>query len=229
MTFKDIVVNKMKVIIGIPGDSFSQKFLLTWSKTLCELSKNYDISISPGKSSFVPFARMQTLGLNVLRGKDQKPFNGQHYDVFVSIDSDIVWDPSQLFELIESTKIHPVVSGYYMMDDNKNFSVVEKWDTDYLKNFGTFKFLQIPDLENSPKFMDISYTGLGFFACRKEVLDSLTYPYFHCDLQTITGNDVEIVSMCGEDVAFCKNIKDSGYDIMLHTSLRVGHEKKMVL
>jgi len=84
---------KLNVIIGLPGDHFSQAFLLSWTNTIYTIisSNRYDLKISPGKSSFVPFARMHTLGLDVLRGKAQKAFHNESYDVFVSIDSDVVF------------------------------------------------------------------------------------------------------------------------------------------
>lgn len=249
---------KLKIIIGLPGDSFSQAFLLAWTNTIYTLmnTNRYDIKISPGKSSFVPFARMQTLGLDVLRGKNQKAFHKEDYDVFVSIDSDVVYSPIQLIELIECTKLHPVVSGYYMMQDNKNFAVVKEWNKTYFAENGTFKFLQPKDVEedvkkfseelqerekaekekrdpgqlSNPNFMKVSYVGMGFFACRKEVLEALSYPFFNRELQRMRGKDgLELVDMCSEDVAFCKNIEDAGFDIMLNTRLRVGHEKKVVL
>lgn len=244
---------KLTVIIGLPGDHFSQAFLLSWTQALVALiqTNRYDIRVAPGKSSFVPFARMQTLGLNTLRGKNQKPFNGDAYDVFVSIDSDVVFFPAQLIELIESTKIHPVVSGYYMMSDKTHFAVVKDWDKDYFIKNGTFSFMEPKDLDTYwkkhqehielhkkaeeekqplPEFVNVSYAGMGFFACRKEVLDALQYPYFHRELQRIHAKDgLDFVEMCSEDVAFCKNIQDAGYDVMLHTTLRVGHEKAIIL
>ncbi len=249
---------KKKVIIGLPGDRFSQAFLLSWTETLVALlnSGRYEVIVSPGKSSFVSFARMQTLGLDVLRGKSQKPFNGADYDVFVSIDSDVVFSPVQLMELIECTSVHPVVSGYYMMANNKHFAVVRDWNKSHFAEHGTFAFLEPKEVEEDikafgaelearrkaveakeelkplspPKFIKVSYAGLGFFACRKEVLDALSYPYFNRELQRIRGKDgVELVDMCSEDVALCKNIEDAGFDIMLNTRLRVGHEKSVVL
>lgn len=68
---------KKKVVIGIPGDNFSSKFLVSWTSALNVLweTQKYDLIISPGVSSYVTFARMQTLGLDVLRGIQQKPFN----------------------------------------------------------------------------------------------------------------------------------------------------------
>lgn len=249
---------KKRVIIGLPGDRFSQAFLLSWTDTLVALlnTNRYTVVVSPGKSSFVSFARMQTLGLDVLRGKNQKPFNGMEYDVFVSIDSDVVFSPVQLIELIESTEIHPVVSGYYMMANNKNYAVVRDWNKTYFAEHGSFSFLEPKDTEadikafaaeleerkrcveakeelkplSTPRFERVSYVGLGFFACRKEVLDALSYPYFNRELQRVRGKDgVELVDMCSEDVAFCKNVEDAGFDIMLNTRLRVGHEKSVVL
>ena len=249
---------KTRVIIGLPGDHFSQAFLLSWTQTLHTLwqTNRYDIVVSPGKSSFVPFARMHTLGLDVRRGKNQKPFNGEAYDVFVTLDSDVVFSAQQLIELIECTKVHPVVAGYYMMANNKQFAVVRDWNKAHFAEHGTFPFLEPKDVEAQvktfldamnerkkaeeakeepkplpePEFMKVSYAGLGFFACKKEVLDSLQYPYFNRELQRLRGKDgLELVDMCGEDVAFCKNIEDAGYDIMLNTRLRVGHEKSVIL
>lgn len=249
---------KLRVIVGLPGDHFSQSFLLAWTETIHALinTGRYEIIVSPGKSSFVSFARMHTLGLNVLRGKNQKPFNGEAYDVFLTIDSDVVFSPVQVVELIECTKIHPVVAGYYMMANNKQFAVVKDWNKEFFIKNGTFEFLEPKDVEpyvtrfqaeleqrkkdleekkelgslSQPEFIKVSYAGLGFFACRKEVLDALQYPYFNRDLQRMrTKEGVELVDMCSEDVAFCKNIEDAGFDIMLNTRLRVGHEKPIVL
>jgi hypothetical protein len=249
---------KTRVIIGLPGDHFSQAFILSWTQTLHSLwqTGRYDIVVSPGKSSFVTFARMHTLGVDVRRGKNQKPFNGEAYDVFVTLDSDVVFSAQQLIELIECTKLHPVVAGYYMMANNKQFAVVRDWNKSHFAEHGTFPFLEPKDVETQvktfldainerkkaeeakeevkplpePEFMKVSYAGLGFFACKKEVLDSLQYPFFNRELQRLRGKDgLELVDMCSEDVAFCKNIEDAGYDIMLNTRLRVGHEKSVIL
>jgi hypothetical protein len=44
-----------------------------------------------------------------------------------------------------------------------------------------------------------------------------------------TKDGLELVDMCSEDVALCKNIEDAGFDIMVNTRLRVGHEKNVIL
>ena len=239
--------DKRRVVIGIPGSSFSNQFLMSWTQTMYTLweSSKYDVVLAPGVSSFVSFARMKTLGLDVLRGKDQKPFNGMDYDVFITIDSDIIWSPDQLIELIDSTDTHPVVAGMYMMADCKHLAVVKDWDTAFFKQNGTFEFLTLEALETlktatDAKFVPVSYVGMGFMAIRKEVLDSLKYPYFHADLQQINPDPPApdapdapaaptIVEMCSEDVSLCKNIQAAGYTVYLHTGLRVGHLKQLVI
>jgi len=227
-----------RIILAVPGDTFTSNFLLSWTQTLYTLWKSgkYEILVSPGTSSFVSFARMKTLGLSVLRGKDQKPFDNKiDYFAWITIDSDIVFRPESLLELLAALEIEPVVAGYYSMADGKSFAVVKDWDTEYFKNNGTFKFLQKPDIdqwqnETKDVFMPVSYSGLGFFGARKEVLDALKYPYFDTPLQQIDGPDnLQLVDICSEDVAFCKNIQAAGYTIQLHTGLRVGHEKRVIL
>ena len=80
------------------------------------------------------------------------------------------------------------------------------------------------------EYVSVEYTGMGFFACTREVLEKLEYPYFHTPLQEIELEDGDVArDMASEDVSFCKNIKAAGYDIVVKTSLRVGHEKNVVL
>ena len=228
---------KKRIVIGIPGSSFSTSFLLSWTRCLYALweSHKYDVVIAPGTSSFVSFARMKTMGLDVLRGKDQKPFNGMQYDVFVTLDSDMVFTADQLIELIENTDTHPVVAGVYMMADCTHLAVVRDWDIPYFTEHGTFKFMTPDELADIKKittanFIPVSYVGMGFMAMRKEVLDSLSYPYFHSDLQRMTKSDgTEIVEMCSEDVSLCKNIQAAGYTIYINTNMRVGHCKEVVI
>jgi hypothetical protein len=223
----------MKIVIGLPGDSFSEKFLQCWTGTVVELMKNgHQITIAPGVSSFVSFARMKTLGLDVMRGEDQKPFNGNtDYDLWITLDSDMVFKPSDVLELINATERYPVVAGYYMMSNGTHFATVKKWDPKYFKQNGTFQFMTQADIDAEKEtFIPVSYVGLGFFACRRHVLEALRYPYFDAPLQKFTKADGTVLKdMCSEDVAFCKNIQAAGFDVMLHTKLRIGHEKRVVL
>lgn len=234
-------VRKPRVVIGLPGNRFSDTFLICWSQALAELLKNgeFDFMISTGYSSFVSFARMKTLGLDVLRGHGQKPFNDADYDVFLTIDSDVVFNAAQIKELVNGALEHGVVSGMYMMADRKHLAVVREWDTDHFIKNGSFQFLTEEDVESwtkdekrkeGEKYMEVSYAGMGFFALTKEVLNTLKYPYFWHPLIEIEGDDGKIYrDQCSEDVAFCRNLQAKGHKIYLHTGLRVGHEKTVIL
>jgi len=231
-------IEKKRVILALPGDNFSSAFLMSLLATMNALldSNKYQLIISPGISSYVTFARMQTLGLNVLRGSEQKVFNGEAFDYWITIDSDQVFSPVQIIDLLDSLETHPVVAGCYRMSNLTHYPVVEEWDTEFFKKNGSFEFMGVEKLEAWKKenegenFLKVSYAGMGFFGMRKEVLDAMKYPYFDSEATTIEGeNGVVLNDIMSEDVAFCKNIQKAGYDIMLKATLRVGHEKKIVL
>ena len=215
-----------KVIIALPGRTFSGGFMLNLLETVQTLkSKNYNVMITNEYSSYVTFSRMKTLGLDVRRGPDQKPFGGKvDYDVWVTIDSDIRFTPEQIIELIEDTNKYPVVSGLYRMEDLKHYACVKEWDTKYFKTNGSFEFMK-SDEDIKDKYISVAYNGMGFFACRKGVIEKLKYPYFSYPLIEIDG----LRDTCSEDVSFCKNLTDAGFEITVNTTLRVGHEKTLVI
>tara|TARA_B100001559_G_scaffold285835_1_gene261914 strand:- start:876 stop:1547 length:672 start_codon:yes stop_codon:yes gene_type:complete len=221
-----------RVIIALPGDRFSGAFLRNWSNALLYLqNKGYTVMMVNDYSSFVPFSRMKTLGLDTLRGVNQKPFNGEvDYDVWVTIDSDVIFIPEQLEQLIEDTDKHPIVSGIYRMLDMKHYAAVKTWNANYFKKHGSFKFLRVDDLEGAPNYIKVAYNGMGFMAIKREVLEKMKYPYFHRELQVFEMDDGTVVNeMCSEDVSFCKNAKDVGYDVIVNTELKVGHMKELVI
>ena len=233
----DAPPKKKTVVIALPGREFSGNFLVAWTRTLMTLyERGYAVILLNRFSSFVSFSRMQTLGLDVLRGADQKPFNGQlDYDVWMTIDSDVLFTPEQVLELIENTEIHPVVSGLYRMADLTHYPAIQDWDTDFFAQHGTFQFLTPETVDawrnaTQQMFMPVVYNGLGFFACRRGVIESMAYPYFWAPLQEIMTPDGKLLrDMCSEDVAFCKNLKAAGHTVMVNTNLRVGHEKTLTI
>jgi hypothetical protein len=221
-----------KVIIALPGREYSGAFLMNWSQTLIELSRRkYPVILLNEYSSFVTFSRMKTLGLDVMRGATQVPFDGKlDYDVWLTIDSDIIFTAEQVIELIEDTDKYPVVSGLYRMADMVHYAAVKMWDLEHFKKHGTFEFIKVNELDTTEKYIKVAYNGMGFFACRKGVIENLKYPYFSYPLIEIETEDGKLLrDMCSEDVAFCKNLKDAGYSVVVNTSLRVGHEKMLVI
>ena len=230
-------VNLKRIIFALPGDNFSSKFLISWTSTISKVMdmRKYDILISPATGSFVSFVRMKTLGLDTLRGDNQKPFDNQDFDVWITIDSDIIFTPEQVIDLIDSTEHHPVVAGMYRMSDLVNYAFVKDWDINYFKENGTFKFstpeeIEVWKKETSFKYYPVAYTGMGFMAVKKEVFDKMRYPYFDSELHIIETDDGKTIrDISSEDVAFSKNIIKAGYQIMINTDIRVGHLKSLII
>jgi len=188
-------------------------------------NKGHQVMISQQYSSVVHFARAKCLGGDVLKGKDQKPFQGQmDYDVMMWIDSDILFKPEDLFSLLESP--HDVTAGVYMMEDLQHFATVKEWNKEFFEKKGTFKFLRPDDIIGSPQYIQVAYTGMGWMAIRKGVVEDLKYPWFHSELEKVTD---EIVDMNSEDVTFCKALWEAGHPIHIDTKIRVGHQKLIAI
>jgi hypothetical protein len=221
----------VKVVFCMPGRTYSREFLLAWSDVLMQASsRGHQIMISQQYSSVVHFARAKCLGGDVLKGPDQKPFQGSvDYDVMMWIDSDIVFKPEDFFALLESP--HDVTAGLYMMEDLQHFAAVKDWNEDYFQKFGTFKFLRPDDLEGAgseskdSSYLPVAYAGMGWMLIRKGVVESIKYPWFWSDLQTVG----DLVDMNSEDVAFCRALQAAGHQIHVDTKVRVGHQKYMII
>tara|TARA_B000000477_G_scaffold121431_1_gene124046 strand:+ start:873 stop:1583 length:711 start_codon:yes stop_codon:yes gene_type:complete len=229
------IVKKI-IVLAIPGDNFSSKFLICWTNTLNTLwqTGKYEFIIASGVNDFLPYARMKTLGLNVMNGIFQKPFSGSNFDIWLTINNDILFSPEQIIELIESTEKHPVVSGLYKNEDLINFSAVKNLESSYFVKNGFYEHLTQESIdqwknETQLKYMPVAYTGLGFFAMRSEVLNRMAYPYFNGDMIEIIEGEKIIRNYTSEDFNFCQNIKKLGYEIVVNTDIRVGHLKNLVI
>jgi hypothetical protein len=215
----------MKIIFCMPGRSYSREFLLSWSDLLMQANgKGHQVMISQQYSSVVHFARAKCLGGDVLKGPDQKPFQGQvEYDAMMWIDSDIVFKPDDFFKMLESP--HDVTAGLYMMEDLQHFAAVRDWNEDMFVKSGTFKFLRPDDVQGAAEYMPVAYAGMGWMLIKKGVVEDIKYPWFWSDLQKVGG----LTDMNSEDVAFCRALNAAGHQVHVDTTVRVGHQKLMII
>lgn len=218
----------MNIILALPGNNFSGNFLDCYTDTLQFFGqKGWSYGVSRRESSNVYHVRSMCLGADVLRGKKQAPFNGSvKYDWIVWIDSDIVWNPTQLEELLKTDG--DIVSGLYRMSNGTQYTAVEEWDTAYFRKNGTFKFLTPDDLK-LPKYskpFDVSYVGMGFMAVKYGVFEKLDYPWFEAQSFDLGEG---VYDFCSEDVGFCLKAIEAGYKVRVNPKIIVGHEKKLVI
>jgi hypothetical protein len=231
---KQETIQKKVIALAFQGEKFSSKFLLCWTNTLTVLwqTGKYEFLVACGDNPSIYHSRLRTLGLN---NEIHKPFNGNKFDCWITIDYNMLFTPQQLIELIESLDEHPVVSGLYKSEDAVSFFAVKTLDNDYYSKNGSYKFVTQEDLDNwkketESKYMDIEFTGLSFFGVKYEVIEKLKYPYFNGDILSIKKqDDSEYKIITGEDYNFCKNVREAGYTIMLNTDLRLGNSVNIVI
>ena len=233
--------NKPTVIICVPGRTFSNRFFISWSECLIKLFYKYNVNVSNEYSSQVNFARSKCLGAHVLKGPDQKPFQGElDYDVLLWLDSDMVFNYELIDGLIQSClHTHPVVSGVYSIDGGQHLSCVKDWNNEYFAKHGHFEFLTEETarelLAEETEWLKCAYSGMGCMAIRKGVIENerFKYPWFFSDVKQIyTGNQSMpyITEGMSEDVCFVRKLIDNGIidGVMVNLKLRFGHEKSIV-
>jgi hypothetical protein len=219
-----------KVIFALPGREFSGRFLQCWTELVYACLQNgIQPVMSQHYSPLLYYVRNMCLGGDNLRGIDQKPFGGQlDYDYIMWIDSDVVFTPDHFFKLLQDDK--DIASGLYMMADNTHYATVEDWDDEFFLKHGHFQFLNREMVQaKQGKLFTADYTGFGWVLIKKGVFESLQYPWFQPVWTEYNINGKIVRDFTMEDVAFCKMIKEKGYDVWIDPTVIVGHEKTVVL
>jgi hypothetical protein len=213
-----------KIVFCLTGTSFSGRFFDCFLELVVYcVRQKIRFVFTRGESPVVYYARNMCLGGDVLRGENQKPFDGKiDYTHLMWIDNDIIFKPAQFQKLLDYDK--NIISGIYLMSDQMHFATVKEWDEEKFKKQGCFDFLTHNDIKDKG-LLDVAYTGMGFMLIKKGVFESLSYPWFRPLFYDFNG----IKDFCSEDVSFCRLIKEKGYQIFVDPQLHVGHEKKIIL
>ena len=102
------------------------------------------------------------------------------------------------------------------------------WEMPSYLNF-LDKCLQDKDIEaKKGKLFKADYQGMGWMLVRKNVFESLKYPWFHPRLLK-WKNHPNWADFCFDDVEFCLRARENGYDIFIDPGVRLGHEKIKIL
>ena len=221
----------IKVVFCLPGKSFSNYFLESWSNLLYACPQ---LEVKPAMrwatSSNVYHVRNLCLMGQPELGKDQKVFNGQiDYDYIMWIDSDSVFTNKDFVKLLgqmENNKNIHILSGLYLKDGGKEYTAVLGLNSKYYEKHGKPKTLTPEDLRHKNKILKVDYTGMGFMLVRRGVFESIDYPWFQpMRLQGSSG----FIGFTGEDASFCLRAKEKGFDTYIDPTLVIGHEKSVIL
>jgi hypothetical protein len=71
----------------------------------------------------------------------------------------------------------------------------------------------------------VDFTGFGFLAIRKGVMEAMRYPWFKYYVHDHDGIEVGT----SEDIGWCCRVKELGYQVYVDPDVRVGHKKEILV
>jgi hypothetical protein len=231
----------VNIIFCIPGREFTANFLQCWTNLVNTLyQNNISYALSNAYSPVVYYARSACLRGHVLKGRQQKPFQGEvTYDYIMWIDSDIVFQPQDFYTLLqkmEQDKSLQLLAGTYLMADGVHTTIVDNWDEEFFSNNGSFSFLTMPEVKAKSDQLDVKaknglfeavYAGFGWLMVRYGVHESFEYPFFKPQFHELKGG--EIYDFSSEDASFFLELREKGIKCYIDPNVNVGHEKQVVL
>lgn len=143
-------------------------------------------------------------------------------DVFLMIDSDIVFEPRDAMKLVERCRTqYPVISAAYAIRDGKQIA-------SRIRPGETVEF----HADAEPVAVD--YAATGFLAVRRDVIDTLIkrlplchagqpwsfWPFFDHRIVELPNGDHEYIS---EDWDFSLKCREAGIPVYLDPSIRLKH------
>ena len=188
LTMLDEKNKKTSVVFCVPGNSFSPGFFASWTKLLHFMHLNPDV-IEPHYINYyspnIYNLRNQMLGGKSDGGKFQTPCEEDYkLDYIFLIDSDMVFDPMQVFRMIykmEKYKLDAMIAPYYM-GDGKTLTVIKDDSEKTLSEKGQFKYFSFQELQTIGKLnenmADVANGGFGFACIAARCFDRIEYPWF---------------------------------------------------
>jgi len=131
---------------------------------------------------------------------------------------------------VNPEKDHPIAAGWYCTEDGRTTSVAHWLDEDdFRNNGGVMNHEMVDGISKRKKPFTVDYTGFGWVMIKNGVFEhpEMKYPWFAPKMQVFESGAVQ--DMCGEDVSFCLDAKDIGFEIWCDPRIRVGHEKTRVI
>ena len=138
--------------------------------------------------------------------------------------------------VVDESKQRPIVSGWYCTEDGRTTSVAH-WleEDDFANNGGVMNHETLDTIQKRTKPFTVDYAGFGWLLIQKGVFEDfdengkkkIEYPWFAPKMQVFESGNVQ--DMCGEDVSFCLDAKEAGFEIWCDPRIRVGHEKTRII
>ena len=233
-------VKKRTIVFCIPGETFSNEFLRSWTEifAFCMMNNITPIMSNASDNNWYSL-RNKCLMSNVINGITQQPFQGKlDYDYIMWINSNMIFNVEMFKKLLAHNR--DIVSGLYLSKDIQRYEVITKLDKDYLYKNGDYERLSRDNLNERknkqnnmglPPVLDVDYCGMGFMLLKKGVLEKFQYPWFKPSLTTLQDGSGNILlqDYNNDEFYFCMRCKDLGFNIYVDTEVIVGCQKNIIL
>lgn len=181
----------MKIFVALPAYD-RRVYAQTMLSVFGDRSPNHHMTVSVVEAC--PYIRQA-------RNELVETFLRGTYDVFLSIDSDVSWNPGSIAKLVESG--YPVAAGLYPKR------------VPYVTEFSA-KLLPEAKREMQGEWMRMAGVPLGLCAIHRDVFvlmkEELKRGYvFHENIDF------------GEDILFCKEFRELGGEVWADTTMPVRH------
>lgn len=208
-------MNHYDIVIATPGSLITGAYVRSLAKTIEALeSKGITWKFVNHESPTLRHARERCINN---RDDDEfnspLPFSGEFtYNKIMWIDSDIQWEPEDVFTLYYSER--EIVTGAYMQTNGTIAISFDERSSPYPH--------QIPTSRESI----VQSCGFGFICIKQGVFESLPRPWFD---NFLFHKDGTVGSYATEDSAWCAKARDNGFKIWFNPNVRVIHNKTMSL
>lgn len=132
---------------------------------------------------------------------------------FLFIDSDISFTYLDIEKIHNLSEKHPVIFFPYITHADHNSYQCGEW-----RNFTGIIGNKYPIKTKGLK--KISWCGAGFLYVKKEIMESINYPYFRSYVMDIGPHSVQV----GEDIGFCIQLAEKKIPIYCDFDNPVSHK-----
>lgn len=215
------------MIFCLPGDRFSGKFLQCWTKTIIHcMTHGINMYLLQMYSSNVYHVRECFLSQHVISDtRNIKPFGGREYDYAMHIDSDQVWTPQDIEDLI--ARDVDVVSGAIRVAEIEQYAF--GWfDEQLLNETNQLKRMTVEQMEGKKALIDVDFLGLAFTLVKYGIFEKLKFPWFEPLKFSENQKARRKIGWCGEDLSLCERLRNEGVKLYIDPQIIIKHEKSFL-
>jgi hypothetical protein len=204
---------KPRLVMCLPGESYSQEWVTQWTEILCQLSTWFEI---------VPIFSWCT-NVYTTRESLAKAAADAHPDYICWIDDDNLVAPGQIVTLINHLISNPTIDmvGGWCWLRSGMYIVVDLVSCGYFDGLKAKPYTYAQLMQGEHDLVSVDFTGFPLLVMRGDVLSRLPkfpfrpilsdeYPYGHS----------------GEDVGFCHTANEYGLTLFVDRTVKVVHLKR---